>query len=310
MITSVTLNPAIDRTLYLNHFRPGEVNRVSSTIETIGGKGINVSRTLHSLGIPTKATGLIGSKNHDRVEALFRETGIDVDFTTIDATTRTNTKVVDLYDRSTTDLNEPGMRVEETEISQWIDEFDVSVKTSEYVVLSGSLPVGCPSDTYRKIQNRFKDKTRFVLDADSQALCEGIKAGPYLIKPNLNELREAFNVALADEHDIIVFTRTLIQNYGITLVLVSMGGDGGLLITKDHAYRAKAMEVDLKSTVGAGDAMLAGCLYGLMMNLPLHDVLRVACLCGSLACSIQRGETFTGEDVRSHWDEVLPTTID
>lgn len=309
MITTVTLNPAIDRTLYLNHFRPGEVNRVSSIIETIGGKGINVSRALRSLGIPTRATGLIGSRNQYRVEELFHESGIDVDFATVDATTRTNTKVVDLHNRITTDLNEPGMGVEETEISQWIAEFDDSVKTSEYIVLSGSLPVGCPSDTYRKIQNRFKDKTRFVLDADLQALCEGIKAGPYLIKPNLNELREAFDVTLADEHEIIAFTRTLIQTYGITIVLVSMGNDGGLLITKENAYRADALKVELKSTVGAGDAMLAGCLYGLAMDLPLHDVLRVAVICGSLACSIQRGETFTRDDILAHWDEVRPTLI-
>jgi len=309
MITTVTLNPAIDRTLYLNHFRPGEVNRASSIIETIGGKGINVSRTLHSLGIPTRATGLIGSRNQYRVEELFHESGIDVDFATVDATTRTNTKVVDLHDRSTTDLNEPGMKVEETEISKWLIKLDESIESSEYVVLSGSLPVGCPSDTYRRIQDRFKGRTRFVLDADLQALCEGIKAGPYLIKPNLNELREAFNVTLADEHEIIAFTRTLIQTYGITFVLVSMGDDGGLLITKESAVRADALKVDLKSTAGAGDAMLAGCLYGLMMDLPLHDVLRVAVICGSLACSIQRGETFTRDDILAHWDEVRPTLV-
>ncbi|HAM64130.1 MAG: 1-phosphofructokinase [Firmicutes bacterium GWF2_51_9] len=309
MITTVTLNPAIDRTLYLDHFRPGEVNRVSSIIETIGGKGINVSRTLHSLGIPTRATGFIGSRNQYRVDELFHESGIDVDFATIDATTRTNTKVVDLHNRSTTDLNEPGMKVEEDQILEWIAGFDESVDSSEYVVLSGSLPVGCPSDTYRKIQNRFKGRTRFVLDADLQALCEGIDGGPYLIKPNLNELREAFDVTLADEHEIIAFSRKLIQTYGITVVLVSMGEDGGLLIMKERAYRADALKVELKSTAGAGDAMLAGCLYGLAMDLPLNDVLRVAVICGSLACSIQRGETFTRDDILAHWDEVQPTLV-
>ncbi|MBN2851018.1 MAG: hypothetical protein JXK92_10175 [Erysipelotrichaceae bacterium] len=192
---------------------------------------------------------------------------------------------------------------------EWIAGFDESVDSSEYVVLSGSLPVGCPSDTYRKIQNRFKGRTRFVLDADLQALCEGIDGGPYLIKPNLNELREAFDVTLADEHEIIAFSRKLIQTYGITVVLVSMGEDGGLLIMKERAYRADALKVELKSTAGAGDAMLAGCLYGLAMDLPLNDVLRVAVICGSLACSIQRGETFTRDDILAHWDEVQPTLV-
>lgn len=309
MITTVTLNPAIDRTLYLDQLRPGEVNRILSVNETIGGKGINVSKTLHSLGISTRATGLVGSRNYDRVDELFRESGICIDFVRVDATTRTNTKVVDLLNRSTTDLNEAGMKVEDTDVSQWFAKFDDYVDSSEYVVLSGSLPVGCPSDTYREIQKRFIGRTRFVLDADLQALCEGIKAGPYLIKPNLNELREAFNVTLADEHEIIAFTRTLIQTYGITIVLVSMGDDGGLLITKERAYRANALKVELKSTAGAGDAMLAGCLYGLVKDLPLHDVLRVAVICGSLACSIQRGETFTRDDILSHWDEIRPTLV-
>ena len=297
MITTVTLNPAIDRTLTVENLHSGAVNRILSVSEKMGGKGLNVSRVLHALSVETSAIGLIGKKNLAITDDLMKQMGFHHEFLEVEGLTRTNTKIVDPSNRQTTDLNEAGFAVKASDLRT----FDERVKTwairSDYTVLCGSLPPGLPLDTYRKIMLEHARLSEFVLDADGPALAEGIKAHPFLIKPNLDELNKAFNQTLTAPREIVAYCRKLLETYDIGMILVSLGENGSLLITGDAAYQASALNVDVNSTVGAGDAMLAGFLAGLSRSLALDECLRMANGCGALMCARKDDNMFEYSDV-------------
>jgi len=146
MITTVTLNPAIDRTVVVEKFAFGEVNRVQSVREDMGGKGINVARILQALGSETKATGFIGHSNIGHVRSLLEQDGLNTDLIEIDAATRTNTKLIETTSRSTTDINEAGFSVDAADIRAIETKIDELSAQSQFIVFSGSLPKGLPTD--------------------------------------------------------------------------------------------------------------------------------------------------------------------
>jgi 1-phosphofructokinase len=303
MITTVTLNPAIDKTLTLDNLSVGTVNRVVSVVETIGGKGVNVAKVLHILGIDTMALGLVGKQNFDIIEGLFEKEKIVRSFIEVAGKTRTNTKIIDMTNRQTTELNEPGFGVKVSDMRKLEERLKLWTMKSDYVVLSGSLPIGLDPDTYRTIILDHP-ACEFVLDTDGEALAEGIKAHPFLIKPNLEELNHAFKKELKTEEEIVAFSQTLLQTYDIGMILLSLGKEGSLLITEDVVYRASPLHVDVISTVGAGDALLAGFLCGLSKNLALDECLRMANVCGALMCARQRDEFFDYGDVVERMHEI------
>jgi 1-phosphofructokinase family hexose kinase len=180
---------------------------------------------------------------------------------------------------------------------------------SDYTLLCGSLPRGLPADTYRKLMQEHAQLSEFVLDADGDALVEGIKAHPFLIKPNLDELNKAFNQTLLTHDEIVTYGHTLIETYDIGMILVSLGENGSLLITNDAAYHASALPVDVISTVGAGDALLAGFLAGLSHSLSLEECLRLANVCGALMCAHNGDTLFDYADVIEHIDRITIQTL-
>lgn len=304
MITTVTLNPAIDRTLILDTFTPGEVNRISSVYEEMGGKGINVAKVLHALAIDTRAIGMIGKQNIEHTSVLLKQLDFSHEFQEVNWLTRTNMKIIDLEKRQTSDLNEAGFSVKASDLRSFNESLKNDAMKSDYVVLSGSLPKGLSSDTYRNLIQEHTLLSEFVLDCEGDALLEGVKAHPYLIKPNLEELNHAFQKELTTDIEIITFAHTLLETYDIGLILVSLGAKGSLLITDDAAYRASSLKIDVISTVGAGDAMLAGFLTGLSRSFPLDECLRMANVCGALMCAKQDSEMFAYEDVISRMHEI------
>ena len=308
MITTVTLNPAIDKTIILDRLKHGEVNRLQKVREDIGGKGINVSKILASLGEANRAIGFLGRKNQAAVEQLLKNQHFDTEFICVDEATRTNTKVVELETQITTDLNEPGFFVDEAQILEMIALLEKCAVESEYVVISGSTPIGVKKDIYGKMISAIKDKTRIVLDAEGELLLEGLKAGADIIKPNIHELEGAIGRKLKSEKEIVKAAREWIEEYRLTYILVSMGGDGSLLIGSDIVLKALPMKVEVKGTVGAGDSMLAGFIYGLMHE-NLEMALAIGAACGTLAVSREGTVAFQEEEVLEMLKKVTIQTL-
>lgn len=297
MITTVTLNPAIDRTITVDTFVYGSVNRVGSSREDMGGKGINVARILGALGTECRATGFIGRRNLAQVESLLARDAIRCDLVPVEGTTRLNTKLLESSSRTTTDLNEAGFRVGETELAALKDKIAALAAESTFTVFSGSVPPGLPDTIYRDLVRLAGPACHTVLDADGELLRNGLEASPYLIKPNIHELENALGRRLPEAADIVAAAREIITRHGVTYVLVSMGGDGSILVSANAALKAEPIKVDVRGTVGAGDSLLAGFLHSLARGLAEADALACATACGALAVSREGTEAFTLEEV-------------
>lgn len=299
MITTVTLNPAIDKTLTIDKVKPGAVNRIDAVREDMGGKGINISKLLHRLDIATFTTGFLGSVNSRQTHALMDVAGFGYDFVEIDAKTRVNTKLVELELGITTDLNEPGFVVSDESYKELKARIVELGKKSSFMVFSGSIPKGIGNNSYKELIDLVKESgCKTGLDADGDRLLEGIKSAPYLIKPNIYELERAFEKNLPDDQSVIDLGRHIIEKYGVTLILVSMGENGSILISEDEVYKSRPISVEVRSTVGAGDSMLAGMLCGISTGKSLAESLALSTACGTLAVTKEGTETFSMDDVR------------
>lgn len=283
MITTITLNPAIDKTIHLDTLHVGSLNRTPYAREDLGGKGINVARLLSGYGIPTNAMFLAGKENWEYFEMLCNKESFELIPFFVNGRTRTNIKIVEFMTKCTTDINESGFTVDENAFSQLMEEAINLARISEYVVIDGSLPKGLPADTYRKMIQELKPITKVVLDADGEALLSGMQAGPYLIKPNIHELEGCLHTTFQNSEEIAQAARNLIKLYGISIIVVSLGEEGSMLVTDKDTYRAGIVPVEVKSTVGAGDAMLAGVLYGLTRKMPYKKALALGTASSALA---------------------------
>ena len=298
MITTVTLNPAIDKTIVLDRFEYGSVNRAQSVREDMGGKGINVAKVLSSLGHDACAVGYIGEDNIDHVRLLLKNEKLATDFIKVSGKTRTNTKIIERSTRTTTDINEAGFPISPDHIKRVKALIRDHAEKSEYMVFSGSVPAGADSDLYLELMQVASGfhGLKTILDTEGRLLLEGLKAKPFAIKPNLFELESALNKKLDSPSKIVSAAKMLIGEYQVKSVLVSMGGDGSILVTEDQSLYAKALKVDVKGTVGAGDSMLAGYLFGLAGGRSLKEVLSWATVCGALAVSKEGTQSFGKED--------------
>lgn len=298
MITTVTLNPAIDRTVILDSFYHGSINRIASDREDIGGKGINVAKVLQSLGYKSCAIGFMGQQNSKYVEDLLTRESLKSDLIMVEGKTRLNTKIVEMDTKITTDINEVGFEVSQDQLSSLKERIIQYAQKSEMMVFSGSIPQGLPSDIYFELLSIAGQHTKTVLDADGIFLLEGLRASPYIIKPNIHELENALSRKLNTHPEIKAAARELIHDYKIKYVLVSMGGDGSILVSAHKAIFAQALKIDVKSSVGAGDSMLAGFIYGVINEgCTTGKALAYATACGALAASQEGTQTFKKEAV-------------
>ncbi len=274
-VVTVTLNPAIDNTVAVPDFRAGEVNRVASSQLDAGGKGVNVASALADDGFRLGVTGFLGRDNDAIFRALFEHKGIVDRFVRIDGVTRTGIKIVDHVNNSTTDINFPGQTGGPGELDALRAALGELAATCDWVVIAGSVPAGLPSSIYHDLITSLPGK-RVALDASGEALRLALAARPYLIKPNVNELREILDRPLLDEAAIVAAARELQQTYGIACVAVSMGADGAIVVDGDGAVVALPARVEVASTVGAGDAMVAGLVSSAIRGLPLAERARRA----------------------------------
>ena len=281
-VVAVALNPALDHTIEVDQLRVGEVNRALRMQVDVGGKGFNVASCLADFGVATAVTGQIGRDNAAQFETLFNAKGIDNRCFYLDGLTRINTKLVDTVSGDTTDINMPGPTLEADAIQALFDRMlariDGLVSPGSWVVASGSLPPQWPADTYQRLISHVHSLGAHVLlDASGAALAAGVGAAPDIIKPNRAELAELIGHPLTDANSVVAAARELLARPSAPgMVVVSMGGEGALFVSRNEALLAHAIPTELISTVGAGDAMVAGIVAGQLAGLPLADCARLA----------------------------------
>lgn len=299
MIYTVTLNPAIDKTVVIPSFSAGTVNRVESVREDAGGKGVNVSKCLKALGVPSVCAMILAGSAGDHLAQLVRDEGLSVLPVITEGQTRTNLKVIASQLGQNTDINEPGPQVSGKILQQLLTTLLDKIHPSDIVILSGSLPKGAPQDTYRRWCERFSAAgARVFLDADGACMAEGIQGKPYLVKPNETELARVLKRPLDTEDALIAGGKELLDA-GITNVVISLGGDGALFLWEDSIYRAQSLSVPVLSTVGAGDSVVAAMAYGLQSGLSKEEQIRLAMAMGA-ASVMQSGSQ--APDAKTVWD--------
>ena len=281
MIYTVTLNPAIDKTVVIENFGTGSVNRVKSVREDPGGKGINVSKCLQSLGADSVAAMILAGDAGRKLEGMLRKLEIAVLPVWADGESRTNLKIIDPCKKENTDINEPGPAVSTDLLEQLKMAIGGRVRPGDIVILSGSLPAGVDRGLYGEWTAYFRELGACVyLDADGEPMHKGMAAIPYMIKPNNDELAALLGKNSLTLGEMLAEGKRL-HDTGIEEIVISLGGDGALFISKDGCYHAEGLSVPVKSTVGAGDSVVAAAAFGQVRNLSREERIRLCVAIGA-----------------------------
>jgi 1-phosphofructokinase len=254
----------------------GRVNRVQDFRSDAGGKGVNVAAFLADYGLPVTATGFLGQENSQLFERFFGQKKITDRFVRIAGSTRTGIKIIDELKQQTTDINFPGQTPTPADIQSLLKIIDELSSDCRWFVIAGSIPAGTSADIYRKMVTAITEKGgQVALDASGEGFRQAVTAVPALVKPNIDELQEFCGQSLNTQAEVIGAARRLLD-LGLHTVVVSMGARGALFIEKDGVIRAVPPQVQVKSTVGAGDAMLSGMVAGKIENRSLKACARLA----------------------------------
>lgn len=277
MIYTITLNPSIDYIVEVDDLKLGGLNRMNRDLKLPGGKGINVSRVLNQLGAGNTAIGFLGGFTGRFINDKLQEDQIQTDFVTIADDTRINIK---LKHGDETEINGLGPAIREEEAAQLLQKLS-SLQTGDIVVLSGSVPPSLGTDFYdRLIQVCKQTGAEFVIDTTGPALMEALVHKPLLVKPNHHELAELFGVNIETREELVLYGRKLLEA-GAKQVLISMAGDGALLITGSDVYHASVPKGMVKNSVGAGDSMIGGFVGTYVLNGDILEAFRTGVASGS-----------------------------
>jgi 1-phosphofructokinase len=276
-IVTVTLNPAIDWTLQIPGFAAGRVNRVAGERTLPAGKGVNVAAALATAGAQRiVATGFLGRDNAAEFGRFLRERGIGEEFVRVNGATRTGIKIVDPQRQETTDINFPGAPVTDAELAELGTRIDQLASARPIFVLAGSVPPGVSEAIYQQMTIHLRERgCRVILDTSGAPLQHAVDARPDVIKPNIHELEAVVGTPLRDQSDVVAAARALCD-HGIGLVVVSMGADGAVFVDRRNALLARPPAIAVNSSVGAGDAMVAGIVVALLASSSLEETARVA----------------------------------
>jgi 6-phosphofructokinase 2 len=308
MIYTITLNPALDRTISIKNINPDDCNRIEHEQLYAGGKGIDVSKVLTKFGVKNKALGFVGGFAGEELEGLLINEGIACDFVRIADRTRTNIIMNDIGANTQTLFNAKGPTITAYELMQFIHKIENLVSPT-YVIISGSLPLGVNPEIYRKIIEIAKGKgVKVVLDTDGEALLAGMQELPNIIKPNIHELCRLAGRPL-ESMDSVVEAALSLHERGIEIVLVSMGSRGILMISASGRYLVEPPTVEVKNKIGAGDSAVAGFVYGLSTGKDLVLSLTYAVAAGT-ATILQAGTALCNlEDFHALQTKLIPQKL-
>lgn len=287
MIITVTLNPALDKTVILPGFAVNTVNRVSATRLDPGGKGINVSKVVKALGGKTLALGVLGGAAGGYIQAAMDKMELPNDMVLTGEITRTNLKIIDPLLQTNTDINEPGGPVSEETLDAVWHKLTKAVKPGDTVVLAGKNPPGMPDSRLADWVTRLHGmKVYTCVDTVGEPMQQAIAAQPDIIKPNREELSEIAGRRMVTDSDVLTAARELVDR-GVGLVTASLGADGAIFVTRNQAFRGYAPKVSVVSVVGAGDAMMAALTHYSAAGCSLEETARrsIAVSVASVMCS-------------------------
>lgn len=290
MIYTVTFNPSLDYIVGVDGFKTGKVNRTAEELILPGGKGINVSIVLQNLGMESIPLGFAGGFTGEEIRRLLKERKVEEQFVRVKkGISRINVKLRSLENMpdgektvsEESEINGMGPEISGEELETFYRQLD-TLQKGDILVLAGSIPTVLPSTIYRDIMKRLqKRKVMIVVDATKDLLVNVLEYHPFLIKPNNYELGEIFGVTLQTKEDVVLYAKKL-QEMGAGNVLVSMAGDGAVLVAEDGSvYRAEAPEGRVRNSVGAGDSMVAGFLYGYLNSGTYEDAFYYGICSGS-----------------------------
>ena len=304
MITTICLNPCFDKTVNVDTLRVGQVNRIRDARVDLGGKGINVAVVAKRLGLDVQCIGVMGEDGAEELTALMDREEISHNFLKEPGHVRTNTKVYSLDGQGVTELNEPGPQTEPGTIRDFLENIAKPMTAgNDFVVLTGSLPPGCPEGTYRDIMNAMPEN-RCILDTEGKELELAAKeAHPFLIKPNLREMEATLGIELRTMRTIrdaaLLFIRLGVQH-----AVVSMGAMGAMYISQEKTLFAPSLRVETKSTVGAGDAMIGGILLGYEIEKDMARAFRYGIAAGAASVMTEGTQLVLKSDFDNLLDQV------
>ncbi|OJF97216.1 1-phosphofructokinase [Alkalibacterium sp. 20] len=278
MIYTVTLNPSIDYVIYPNDpIKLGQLNRIEKDQKSPGGKGINVSRILTQLNTDSLALGFVGGFIGQLLLEKLKEEGVRTEFTQIEEDTRINIKI---KGEEETEINDDGPFVNEDESHRFYKQLD-ELKENDLVIIAGSKPKGLSDDYYQRLIDFVKSKKAdFIIDTTGEELQRSLSKKPLLVKPNIHELEELYDVTLDKLTDIISYGKKMLAE-GAKYVIISMGGDGALLLMNDEVYYSETPEGQLVNSVGSGDSMVGGFIGEYQKTKNPLDAFKMSLACGS-----------------------------
>lgn len=308
MITTVTLNVAVDKAYVIGEFHQGEVMRVQKCTNTAGGKGLNVAKVAKQCGEEVLATGFVGGHAGAYIEQMLGEQEVENDFVHTANETRSCINIL-AADGSSTEFLEPGAPVSEQEKEEFLEKFNRIIDKSDVITISGSAPGGLPADIYQQMVQAVKAKEKqVILDTSGKLLEEGIKAAPTMIKPNSDEIAALLGVDITSRKQLIEGGRKL-QQMGIEYVVISLGAEGALVITKEHIYHGQPPKITPVNTVGCGDSMVAAFAVGLARNYRIEECLKYAVsVSAANALTMETGH-FKTDDQKRLYDQVQVTCL-
>ena len=302
MIATVTVNPAVDYSLKAEEIKLGQVNRVDFLAKSAAGKGINVAKAIKNLDQDPRALGCIGGAVGQYIVEQLEKKGIATDFNWVANETRINFKVLDDA-KQETKINQHGFPLSQNELDEIFSKIISWADESEIIVLGGSLPEKAPADFYQKIiANLKKTDTKVFLDTSEKPLQLALQASPTLIKPNWRELEEIQGQKLSFE-ELISVSQDIVTT-GVEIVVVSLGAEGALLVTEEEVWHAKPPQVDVVSTVGAGDSMVGALAVSYTKEYSAKKMLQYAVAMSVATILLPGSEVGTSAEVKKWMEEV------
>lgn len=288
MILTVALNPSIDRRYFIDDFEAGKSYVAYDVKYGPGGDGLNMAKIIKTFNEPIKATGFCGGRSGEYVMEALDSLGIEHEFTSIKDETRCRMAVLSNFGIQT-EVVEKSPSVSGEEAIEFYQLYSKLIKDADIICASGGLPRGLPEDIYRDLIVMAKEQgKKFLLDTSGKALELGIKAEPFLIKPNRDELEELAGFIMTSEVEMVRAAKYIIEN-GVEIVAISLGKAGVLVLHGDYYYRIKVPNIKAVNPSGAGSAMMAGFAVSLYREYDFEYILRIAAACGT--AHVMEGET-------------------